>query len=219
MAGPYDIPHVSPGDPDPTGWANDVADAVNDLHVRVAASGGISSPASGTRVAFLVSDGAEQIGLQGGWMNMLPVWVPIAFTLSSVAVEVIAPGASPSTVKIGLYSINSVVGGAGTLVHDFGTITSESAGVKTLSGGPWAVTAGLYYIAQLSSSNAASFRAGGNQSGGLAQALPLPTSAALGRRYLADPGGTSLPGTSAASPSPNGSEGVAMLAAMAGVIA
>lgn len=180
--------------------------------------GGVAPPAVGTRVAIVASDGGNTIALQGGWMNMVPVWVPVPFSISSLSVDVISPAAAPSTIKIGLYSVPTV-GGAGTLLRDFGTITTETSGVKSLSGGPWAIPAGIYYIAALQNANAATIRAGGNQNGGLMQIIPLPGSVALGKRFLADPGGTVLPPTSSASPSPNGTDGSAMMSALIGVIA
>ena len=183
-----------------------------------AGGGGVAAPASGTRIPLIASDAANTAQLQAGWLNMIPVWVPVAITINSVSLEVIGGGAAPSTVKLGLYSV-AVVGGAGTLYRDFGTITTETTGLKSASGGPWAIAPGVYYFAALAGGTAATLRAGGNRPGGPMQALPIGGSIALGRRYLDDPGGTVLPPTSAASPSPNGGEGVAMVAAIIGVIA
>lgn len=178
--------------------------------------GGVPAPPSGTKIALIGAEGSSDAALQGGWLNMLPIYVPANISISAVTLEVTVAGTAPSTLIVGLYSV-AAVGGSGTLVTTFGTADASTTGIKTLSGS-WTITKGVYYLVFLPSANAPRCRAGGLRNG-FAYVLPLASEAVAGKRYLSDSGSTSLPATSSASPSANGSSGSAAVAALSVVMA
>lgn len=190
-----------------------VKTAGNVWNVEAAPSAAAAAPKppAGTRVSLIPSDGTNTVALQATWLNRLPIWIPTAITITEVAIEVTNAAASPSTVLMGLYTI-AAVGGAGTKLHDFGSVSGLTTGLKTLTGS-WVVPAGLYEFVFLPPDNAPTVRAGSNYHG-FAQILPPVGEVAPGKRYLSDAPQTTLPATSSASPSSNGNTGQGTVAAV-----
>lgn len=115
--------------------------------------GGVQTAPSGGEFNLFPYAGFDT-GFQGGWINMQPLWLTHDSTWDRISIRGWNNGddADDSTgvLKAGLYSVAGAVGSSGTLLHNFGTTalaTLTDGQWVDWSGGPWAVPAGLYYLA------------------------------------------------------------------------
>lgn len=166
-------------------------------------SGSSISPPSGITIPLIPPYASQTSSPQAGYLNLMPIYIPVDIDITAVMFEVTSAGSSPSTMTAALYSFTTN-GGVGTLVHNFGTADTSTASVKTLSGN-WSIAAGVYYLGYLVSSNSPTVRSGG-YIGAFAQVLPVAGEAVGGRRYLSDGGASALP-TTTSTPAANGSPG------------
>ena len=82
-------------------------------------------------------------GMGSTVMYLVPIFIPTDMTIDRIGIEVTAAAAS-STIRLGLYTYNA--GAPGTLIADFGTVSSATTGLKELTVSQ-AVSSGIVYAA------------------------------------------------------------------------
>lgn len=104
---------------------------------------------------FTFHDTTGTAGTVANAMVLIPVFFSGTKTLDRIAVEV-TTAAAASTVRLGIYDDDGTGGQPGTLIADFGTVSSATTGVKELTISQ--SVSGLVYFAYVSSSSSVDLR-------------------------------------------------------------